>query len=165
MAKEISHVDIYTDGACSGNPGPGGWAAILLWKNREKPVSGGESATTNNRMELMAAIQGLKMLTRRCDVSLYSDSAYMIDALTKGWLERWRLNQWRTSNKEDVKNRELWEEILALAAQHKIQWIKVKGHADNEYNNKCDALARAEIKKRAETNKREESRTDTGSGI
>jgi ribonuclease HI len=156
MTKAISHVDIYTDGACSGNPGPGGWAAILLWKSSEKAIAGGESATTNNRMELTAAIRGLKTLTRRCDVRLYSDSSYLIDALTKGWLERWRLNQWRTAGKDDVKNRDLWEELLALTSQHKVAWIKVKGHADNEYNNRCDALARAEIKKLADAAKGEE---------
>lgn len=143
----MKNVDIYTDGACSGNPGPGGWAAILIYQGREKTVSGGERATTNNRMELMAAIQGLKMLNQACSVTLYSDSAYLIDALTKGWLERWQLNSWRTAAKDDVKNRDLWEELSSLSRQHTIGWRKVKGHSDNEYNNRCDAMARAEIKK------------------
>jgi ribonuclease HI len=143
----MKSVDIYTDGACSGNPGPGGWAAILIYQGQEKSVAGADSATTNNRMELMAAIQGLKMLNQSCSVTLYSDSSYLIDALTKGWLERWRLNSWRTAAKDDVKNRDLWEELIALSIQHTIGWRKVKGHSDNDYNNKCDALARAEIKK------------------
>lgn len=143
----MKHVEIYTDGACSGNPGPGGWAAILLYREREKPASGGEPATTNNRMELTAAIEGLKLLNQPCSVTLYSDSSYMIDALTKGWLERWRINLWKTAGKDDVKNRDLWEELVALSTQHSIEWRKVKGHSDNEYNNRCDALARAEIKK------------------
>jgi ribonuclease HI len=149
MGDGLKNVGIYTDGACSGNPGPGGWAAILIYNGKERIVSGGEPATTNNRMELTAAIQGLEMLNQRCGVSLYSDSAYLIGALTKGWLERWRLNAWRTAGKDDVKNRDLWEEIAALCVQHEIAWVKVKGHSDNEYNNRCDGLARAEIAKLA----------------
>lgn len=149
MGNELKNVEIYTDGACSGNPGPGGWAAILIYKDQEKIAAGGQTATTNNRMELMAAIQGLKLLNQRCAVKLYSDSAYLIDALTKGWLERWRLNSWHTAAKDEVKNRDLWEEIITLAAQHEISWVKVKGHSDNEYNNRCDAIARAEISKLA----------------
>lgn len=147
MGEGSKTVEIYTDGACSGNPGPGGWAAILLYNGKERAVSGGEPATTNNRMELTAAIEGLKMLNRRCAVKLYSDSSYLVDAMTKGWLERWRLNKWRTAGKDDVKNVDLWERIVSLCASHDIEWIKVKGHSDNEYNNRCDALARAEIKK------------------
>jgi ribonuclease HI len=147
MGERLKHVEIYTDGACSGNPGPGGWAAILLYNGKERIVSGGEPATTNNRMELMAAIRGLKMLNQPCAVKLYSDSSYMVDALTKGWLERWRLNMWRTAAKDDVKNVDLWEQIVSLCSSHDIAWIKVKGHSDNEYNNRCDALARAEISK------------------
>lgn len=145
MGEGLKSVEIYTDGACSGNPGPGGWAAILLYNGKERIVSGGEPVTTNNRMELMAAIRGLNMLNRRCAVKLYSDSSYMVDALTKGWLERWRMNAWRTAAKDDVKNVDLWEQIIALRSSHDIAWIKVKGHSDNEYNNRCDALARKEI--------------------
>lgn len=144
----VKNVKIYTDGACSGNPGPGGWAAILLYKGKERAATGGEPLTTNNRMELIAAIQGLKLLNQHCAVNLYSDSAYLIDALTKGWLERWRLNSWRTTEKNDVKNRDLWEEISLLTTQHDISWVKVKGHSDNDYNNRCDSLARSEIQKR-----------------
>jgi ribonuclease HI len=119
----------------------------FIYKGKERIVAGGEPATTNNRMELTAAIRGLKMLNQRCEVRLYSDSAYMVDALTKGWLERWQLNSWRTAAKDDVKNKELWEEITALCTRHEIVWVKVKGHSDNEYNNRCDELARAEIQK------------------
>jgi ribonuclease HI len=147
MGEGLKSVEIYTDGACSGNPGPGGWAAILIYNGRERIASGGEQATTNNRMELTAAIQGLKLLNQQCNVRLYSDSTYLVDALTKGWLERWRLNMWRTANKDDVKNRDLWGQIAALHSWHDVEWLKVKGHADNEYNNRCDALARAEIRK------------------
>lgn len=147
MGELLKNIEIYTDGACSGNPGPGGWAAILIYKGMEKNVSGGEQQTTNNRMELMAAIKGLKMLNQACSVTVYSDSAYMVDALTKGWLQKWQLNMWRTSAKEDVKNRDLWDELIGLSSMHIIHWIKVKGHSDNEYNNRCDELARAEIKK------------------
>jgi ribonuclease HI len=147
MGDRLKSVDIYTDGACSGNPGPGGWAALLLFNGLEKTVSGGEPATTNNRMELLAVIRGLQMLNQRCFVKLYSDSAYIIDALTKGWLERWRVNMWKTAGKKEVKNRDLWEKIALLCPQNEITWIKVKGHSDNEYNNKCDAIARAEIRK------------------
>lgn len=146
MDEKLKNVEIYTDGACSGNPGPGGWAAILLYKGSERIVSGGEADTTNNRMELIAAIRGLKMLNQPCNVTVYSDSAYMIDALTKGWLNKWQMNMWKTSAKDDVKNRDLWEELIGLCSQHNIQWNKVKGHSDNEYNNRCDELARAEIK-------------------
>jgi ribonuclease HI len=147
VGDSLKDVVIYTDGACSGNPGPGGWAAILIYNGVERIVSCGEPATTNNRMELTAAIRGLQMLNRRCAVRLYSDSAYLIDALAKGWLERWRLNMWKTAGKKDVKNRDLWEIIASLCLQHEIAMVKVKGHSDNEYNNRCDALARMEIKK------------------
>jgi ribonuclease HI len=147
MSDVIKNVVIYTDGACSGNPGPGGWAAILIYQEKVKNVCGHEQNTTNNRMELMAAIRGLKILNQGCNVTLYSDSAYLIDALTKGWLQRWQMNNWRTTNKDDVKNKDLWEELVSLSSIHRITWIKVKGHADNEYNNRCDELARAEIGK------------------
>lgn len=138
-------VEIYTDGACSKNPGPGGWAAILLYLEHEKEISGGEAATTNNRMELMAAIEGLKALKRPCDVTLYSDSAYMCNGFQKNWILGWQKNGWQTTAKKQVENRELWEALLELSKTHSIEWIKVKGHSDNEYNNRCDALARKAI--------------------
>lgn len=149
MGENKKTVEIYTDGACSGNPGPGGWAAILMYRGKERIVSGGEAATTNNRMELTAALRGLMMLNQPCDVSLYSDSAYLVDAMTKGWLYGWRRNNWKTSGKDDVKNRDLWESLLLQIATHNVTWVKVKGHSTNEHNNRCDELARAEIKKLA----------------
>lgn len=134
-------VSIYTDGACSKNPGPGGWGTILLYQENEKEMSGYEADTTNNRMEIRAAIEGLKALKYPCRVKLYSDSAYLVNAFNKGWLEKWQANGWRTSSRDPVENRDLWEELLTVAARHEIEWIKVKGHADNEYNNRCDKLA------------------------
>ena len=150
MGEHRKSVEIYTDGACSGNPGPGGWAAILMYQNQERTLSGGEAATTNNRMELTAALRGLMLLNQPCNVTLYSDSAYLIDAMTKGWLQGWRRNNWKTSSKDDVKNRDLWEDLLIQLARHDITWVKVKGHSDNVYNNRCDDLARGEIKKLAQ---------------
>lgn len=139
--QELPRVDIYTDGACSGNPGPGGWAAILVSGGKEKELSGKANPTTNNRMELTAAIEGLKALKRPCRVRLYSDSAYLVNAFTNGWLEKWQKNNWQTSKKEPVENRDLWETLLELSKIHEIEWHKVKGHGDNEYNNRCDRLA------------------------
>lgn len=138
----MHEVEIYTDGACSGNPGPGGWGAILSTSGKEKELSGGEPHTTNQRMEVRAAIEGLKALRMPCKVKLYSDSAYLIRAFQDGWLENWQRNDWRTQNKGPVKNKELWQELLVAAAPHKITWIKVKGHSDNEGNNRADLLAR-----------------------
>jgi len=143
----MKKVTIYTDGACSGNPGPGGWASILLFGNAEKCLSGFEPETTNNRMELMAAIMGLDALKENCEVTLYSDSAYLVGAFAKGWIVKWKENGWVKSDKDPVKNIDLWECLCALDRKHKIQWIKVKGHADNEYNNRCDRMAVEEIKK------------------
>lgn len=140
-------VEIYTDGACSGNPGKGGWAAILIYGGREKVLSGGEPYTTNNRMEVYAAIAGLSALKERCKVSLYSDSAYLVNAIEQGWLAGWKRSHWVNSQNQPVKNRELWEELDALLGAHDVTFVKVKGHADNEYNNRCDALARGEIAK------------------
>lgn len=139
--SEKPAVSIYTDGACSGNPGPGGWGAILIYKEKEKELWGNEAHTTNNRMELTAAVQGLKALKYPCRVNLYSDSAYLVNAFKQGWLRKWQENGWLTSKKEPVENQDLWQELLALNRVHQIEWIKVKGHADNEYNNRCDALA------------------------
>ena len=146
-------LEIYTDGACSGNPGPGGWAAILKYDNVEKVLSGGEPATTNNRMELKSAIEGLKALNRKCSVVIYSDSAYLVDAMNKGWLQKWQLNAWKTTSKDDVKNRDLWEELIALLKKHDVRWEKVKGHSNNEQNNRCDEYARGEIKKAQQPDK------------
>ena len=143
----MKKVLIYTDGACSGNPGEGGWGAILRYGEREREFSGYEAETTNNRMELTAAIEALSALKEPCEVELYSDSAYLINAFEKKWLENWKINGWRNKSKEDVKNTDLWKELDCLSIRHKIIWIKVKGHSDNEYNNRCDSLATGEIKK------------------
>jgi len=140
MPKE-QFVEIYTDGACSGNPGPGGWAAVLKYEGKEKEISGREDSTTNNRMELTAALQGLKALKYPCRVRVYSDSAYLVNAFNNGWLLKWQLNGWKTARKEPVENQDLWQDLLSQSALHDIEWIKVKGHADNEYNNRCDKLA------------------------
>lgn len=142
----MDKVIIYTDGACSGNPGKGGWAAILMYGEISKEISGGNPNTTNNQMELTAPIEALKLLKRPCMVEIYSDSAYLINALTLGWLEKWKKNGWKTADKKDVKNKELWMEIDGFMKVHKIDWIKVKGHADNKYNNRCDELAVSAIK-------------------
>jgi ribonuclease HI len=149
MAGKKKNVKIYTDGACSGNPGSGGWAAILLHGGHEKVISGYDPDTTNNRMELTAAIEGLKALKYPCSVELYSDSSYLVDAFNNGWITGWKLNGWRKSSKDEVKNRDLWEQLDELAGIHDIAWIKVKGHGDNEYNNRCDKLAVGEIKRNA----------------
>ncbi len=142
----MKKVIIYTDGACSGNPGNGGWAAILKFGEVGRELSGYEENTTNNKMELTAAIKGLKALKEPCEVELYSDSAYLINAFEKFWLVNWKKNGWINSSKEEVKNSDLWKELDSLNTLHKIKWIKVKGHADNEYNNRCDKLATDEIK-------------------
>ncbi len=139
--SEATQVQIYTDGACKGNPGPGGWGTILLFKGKEKEISGGEKLTTNNRMELQAAIKGLEALKYPCGVQLFSDSAYLVNAFQKGWLKKWQMNGWKTSKKEPVENQDLWQKLLELSGIHRIEWIKVKGHADNENNNRCDRLA------------------------
>ncbi len=143
----MKKVIIYTDGACSGNPGDGGWGAVLRYGDVEKEVSGFEKNTTNNKMELTAAIAALNLLKLPCEVELYSDSAYLINGFTKGWIWGWKSNGWKTASKDDVKNVELWKELDRLNRMHKITWIKVKGHSDNEYNNRCDKLATGEIKK------------------
>ena len=139
-------LQIYTDGACSGNPGPGGWAALLMYAGTKKEISGFEPNTTNNRMELMAVIKGLQAVTRPCPVEVYSDSSYVVNAINQNWVENWQRNGWRTSAKEDVKNRDLWEHLIALNARLDPKYIKVKGHSDNEFNNRCDELAVGIIK-------------------
>ena len=142
----MDEVIIYTDGACSGNPGKGGWGAILMCGNSKKEISGAELETTNNRMELTAPIEALKLLKRPCNVKIYSDSAYLVNAFLQGWIYNWQKNGWKTADKKDVKNKELWEEIYKFTKIHKIEWIKVKGHSDNEYNNQCDKMAVNAIK-------------------
>ncbi len=142
----MEKVIIYTDGACSGNPGPGGWGSILMYKDNKKEISGGLENTTNNVMELTAVIEALKLLKFPCEVELYSDSAYVVNAFNQNWIYGWLKNGWKNSSKEPVKNKELWEELYNLSKIHKIQFIKVKGHANNEYNNRCDELARNAIK-------------------
>ena len=140
-------VTLYTDGACSGNPGPGGWGAILEFAGIEKELSGGEKETTNNRMELTAVIAGLSALKEPCIVELYSDSKYVIDGLSKGWAASWQKNGWKKADKKPALNPDLWEKLLELATIHKLNYHWVKGHAENEKNNRCDQLAVAESKK------------------
>ena len=143
----LSKVTIYTDGACSGNPGPGGWGAILMASGHKRELSGGEANTTNNRMELMAVIRSLQLLTRPCEVDLYSDSAYVVNAFNENWIEGWQKKGWVNSAKHPVANKDLWLELLEQCSIHKVNFIKVKGHADNEFNNRCDELAVAESQK------------------
>ena len=142
----MKQVTIYTDGACSGNPGPGGWGVVLMYKDQSAELSGYESATTNNRMELLAPIQALSRLKEPCAVKVYSDSAYLVNAFQKHWLDSWQRHNWVKSDKKPVENKDLWLELLKYADIHQIRWIKVKGHADNPYNNRCDELATGEIK-------------------
>ena len=142
MNKEVI---IYTDGACSGNPGPGGWGTILMYKDTKKEISGYKKDTTNNVMEITAVIEGLKLLKEPCKVQIYSDSAYVVNAFNQHWVENWIKKNWQNSKKEPVKNKELWLELYALVKQHDVQFIKVKGHSDNEFNNRCDELARNAI--------------------
>ena len=137
----MKEVKIYTDGACSGNPGPGGWGAILCYKDMKKELSGGEANTTNNRMELKGVIMALSALKEPCIVTVTSDSKYVVDAMQKGWAEKWRKNGWMRGKNESAKNPELWEELLRLCETHRVTFEWVKGHAENPYNNRCDALA------------------------
>lgn len=143
----MKHIEIYTDGACSGNPGPGGWGAVLFYGENRKEFSGGEPATTNNRMELTAAIEALRMLKEPCSVKLYSDSAYLINCFQQGWIKNWQRNGWKNSKKEPVENQDLWKRLLVLMETHAVEYIKVKGHSDNVWNNRCDELAREAIKR------------------
>ncbi len=142
----MKEVILYTDGACSGNPGPGGWAAILRYGEREKVLSGGEAETTNNRMELLGVIHGLSALKEGCIVTLFTDSQYVANALQNGWLRDWKKRGWKRRDGE-LKNAELWQELDALLSRHRVEARWVKGHAENEYNNRCDALAVAEREK------------------
>ena len=143
----MKHVTIYTDGACSGNPGPGGWGAILRYGEAEKVLSGGEPETTNNRMELQAVIHALQALKEPCVVELWSDSRYVVDALEKGWARSWRERGWRRADKKPALNPDLWETLLPLTELHELHCHWVKGHAENEFNNRCDALAVREREK------------------
>lgn len=164
----MDKVTIYTDGACSGNPGPGGWAAILLYNDAKKEISGGKKETTNNEMEMTAVLEALKILKRPCEVMIYSDSAYVVNTFDKGWIYNWAKNDWtkkiiitkkklneetgevetkKIEKREQIKNRELWQEIYSICQVHKVTFNKVKGHSDVELNNRCDELARGEIRK------------------
>ena len=145
--SDLSEVEIFTDGACKGNPGPGGWGAVLRSNGKEREISGGETLTTNNRMELMAAIEALKALKRPCHVQLWTDSNYVRDGITK-WIHGWRRNGWKTADKKPVKNAELWQALLEVTEAHRIDWHWVKGHAGHPENERADALASAEAEAR-----------------
>lgn len=145
----MKKVDLYTDGACSYNPGPGGYGIVLIYKGVVKEFSGFSDSTTNNKMELMAVIEGLKKLKEKCSVTIYTDSSYVLNAFEKDWLVNWQKNNWRTANKKPVQNVELWLELMDQIAKHTVTWVKVKGHSDNFYNNRCDELARKEIENNA----------------
>lgn len=144
----MKQVTIYTDGACSGNPGPGGWGAVLMFNQFRKEMSGYEPQTTNNRMELTAAIVALNALKEPCEVRLYSDSAYLVNAFQQRWLDNWQKRNWIKSDKKPVENQDLWKELLRLTGIHQVTWNKVKGHASNQENNRCDELATRAIKNR-----------------
>ena len=143
----MKHVDIFTDGACSGNPGPGGWGAILRFNGIEKELSGGERETTNNRMEMTAVISALSALKESCEVTLYSDSKYIIDSVTKGWAVGWRARGWKKADKSPALNADLWEKLLILLEKHKVSFEWVKGHAGHPENERCDTLAVNESRK------------------
>jgi len=142
----MKEVQLYTDGSCSGNPGPGGWGAILRYRGTEKELSGGERETTNNRMELTAAISGLRMLKEPCRVTLFTDSQYLSRAITEGWLGKWKQKGWKKADGGAVLNEDLWQELDELLGAHQVSFVWVKGHADNEHNNRCDALATMQTK-------------------
>ena len=144
MKKQVT---IYTDGACSGNPGPGGWGAILMYRDQKKELSGFEADTTNNRMELRAVIEALNALKTPCAAAIHTDSAYVCNAFHLGWLDNWRANGWKTASKRDVENQDLWRSLLQSLRPHTYEFIKVKGHSDNPHNNRCDELARLAIKR------------------
>lgn len=143
----MKQVRIYTDGACSGNPGPGGWGAVLFYGERRKEISGGERMTTNNRMEIAAVIEALRLLKEPCSVTVYSDSAYVVNCFKQNWIGGWLRNGWRNSKNQPVENQDLWKTLLDTMAVHKVDYVKVKGHSDNEWNNRCDELAREAIKR------------------
>lgn len=142
----IPNVEIYTDGACSGNPGVGGWASVLLYEQHKKELYGNDKETTNNRMELTAVIEALKALKRPCNVTLYSDSKYVIDSINKDWVYKWEANNWIKPDRKPALNTDLWKELLALLEVHRVKFVWVKGHNGNEYNERCDELAVKAIK-------------------
>lgn len=142
----MKEVILYTDGACSGNPGPGGWGALLIWNGTEKEISGGELNTTNNRMEMRAIIEGLRALKEKCHVKIHSDSALIINAFNQNWINNWQKKGWKKSNKKPVENQDLWNEMLKVMRPHKVDWVKVKGHSTNELNNRVDRIAVAASK-------------------
>ncbi|MCI7801279.1 ribonuclease HI [Eubacterium sp.] len=143
----MKQIEIYTDGACSGNPGPGGWGAVLIYNGKEKELSGSEKETTNNRMELTAVIMALNALNQPCEVKLTTDSKYVCDAVNKGWVYSWRKNGWKKSDKKPALNVDLWKELLSLLEKHEVEFIWVKGHNGHKYNEICDALAVKEYQK------------------
>ncbi|KFZ40955.1 MULTISPECIES: ribonuclease HI [Thermoactinomyces] len=143
----MKEVIVYTDGACSHNPGPGGWAAVLMYKEHHKEISGGEEVTTNNRMELTAVIEALSRLKEPCRVKVHSDSAYIVNCMQQKWYEKWAKNGWMTSGKKPVENQDLWKKLLALMEKHDVEFVKVKGHSNVTWNNRCDELARAAVPK------------------
>jgi len=147
MKSANPEIIIYTDGACRGNPGPGGWAAVLIWNDKEKAISGGNAHTTNNRMEMQAVIEALKSLKRPCTVKLHSDSALIINAFEKNWIPNWIKRGWRKADKKAVENADLWKEMLEAMKPHNVIWIKVKGHSGNPLNERVDKLAVKESKK------------------
>jgi ribonuclease HI len=147
MDFTMKKVDIYTDGACSGNPGPGGYGAILIFNGAEKEIGGHIAETTNNRMEIFAVIAAVRALKEPCEVSVYSDSAYVVNAFEKGWLDEWRRDNWAVAEKKKILNLDLWKSLLLELKRHRYTFIKVKGHSDNEYNNRCDKIATGEIRK------------------
>ena len=144
----MKHVEIYTDGACKGNPGPGGWSAVIVYGGAEKELSGGEAATTNNRMELIGAISGLGALKEPCEVTLYSDSKYLVDAVNLGWARSWKSRGWVKADKKPALNKDLWQKLLELLEIHKVTFIWVKGHAGHSYNERCDRLRLRDIRKK-----------------
>ena len=146
----MKKVTLYTDGACSGNPGKGGWGAVLLYNEYKKEFSGYDAETTNNKMELTAVIEGLKKLKEPCEVDVFTDSAYVCNAFTQNWIDNWKVNGFKNSGKKQISNIQLWQELINLCDIHKVGFFKVKGHADNELNNRCDKLATDEIKKHSD---------------
>lgn len=149
----MKQVTIFTDGACSYNPGPGGWACILIYGEHKKELSGYMPETTNNRMEIFAVIQGLRALKEPCSVSVYSDSAYVINAFKQGWIDRWQRSGWKTSTRKSVENQDLWNQLLIVMQKHTLSWNKVAGHSDVELNERCDRLARSQIEQHIRQNK------------
>ena len=145
--ENLKKIILYTDGSCIGNPGPGGYAYILIYGQLKKEFCGYEPSTTNNRMELTAVIKGLNQIKEPCDVTIYTDSAYVLNAFEQDWITNWQLKGWRTANKKEVLNKDLWLQLLDAMQRHKVSWVKVKGHADNEFNNRCDELARGETER------------------